>query len=140
MDNLLDKILKTYWKQEDCPSMEIRKNIIVPLGYGKYVRSDRVTVLEPIEDDRGPGRRTKVYVEELAEPLIASRTEASIVANIVEIPREIMEANVAFELLKHIIDDIQKIGPMLRKSIKKEAGLDLEKIEKRIEEILKHEL
>lgn len=120
--------------------MEIRKNVIVPLGYGKYVRSDKVTVLEPIEDDRGPGRRTKVYVEELKEPIIASRTETSIVANIVEIPREVMEANVALELLQDIIDDIQQIGPMLRKSIKKEAGLDLEKIEKRIEEILKHEI
>lgn len=120
--------------------MEIRENIIVPLGYGKYVRSDKVVVLEPIEDDRGPGRRTRVYVEDLKEPVIASRTEASIVSNIVEIPREIMEANVAFELLQDIIDDIAQIGPMLRKSIKKEAGLDLDKIEKRIEEILKHEI
>lgn len=120
--------------------MEVRENIIVPLGFGKYVRSDKIIVLEPIEDDRGPGRRTKVYVEEIKEPIIASRTETSIVSNIVEIPREIVEANAALELLKDIIDDIKNIGPMLRKSIKKEAGLDLEKIEKKIEEILKHEL
>ncbi len=120
--------------------MEIRENVIVPLGYGKYVRSDKVVVLEPIEDDRGPRRRTKVYVEEIKEPLIASRTEASIVANIVAIPREVMEASVAFELLQDIVDDIKQIGPMLRKSINKEAGLDLDTIEKRIEEILKHEI
>ncbi len=120
--------------------MEVRENIIVPLGYGKYVRSDKIVLLEPIDNDRGPGRRTRVYVEEIKEPVIASRTEASIVANIVEIPREVMEANIALELLKDIIDDIQQIGPMLKKSIKKEAGLDLEKMEKRIEEILKHEI
>lgn len=120
--------------------MEVRGNIIVPLGYGKYVRSDKIIVLEPIEDDRGPGRRTKVYVEDLKEPLIASRTETSIVSNIAEIPREIIEAGIAMELLKDIMDDIGNIGPMLRKSIKKEAGLDLEKIEKQIEEILKHEV
>ncbi|HAG08413.1 MAG TPA: hypothetical protein DCK87_02425 [Desulfotomaculum sp.] len=120
--------------------MEIRENVIVSLGYGKYVRSDKVFALEPIEDDRGPGRRTKVYVEDLKEPIIASRTETSILANMVEFPREVIEANVALELLQDIMDDIQPIGPMLRKSIKKEAGFDLDKIEKRIEEILKHEI
>lgn len=120
--------------------MELRENIIVPLGYGKYVRSDKIVALEPIEDDRGPGRRTFVYVQELKNPLVASRTENTIVANIVETPREVLEATAAMELLQDILDDIMQIGPMLRKSIKKEAGLDIAKIEKRIEEILKHEL
>jgi hypothetical protein len=44
--------------------MRIQTGVIVPLGYGKYVRSDRVTSVVPIEDERGPGRRTFVYVEE----------------------------------------------------------------------------
>lgn len=120
--------------------MELRENVIVPLGYGKYVRSDKIMALEPIEDDRGPGRRTFVYVEELKNPMVASRTETSIIANIAEVPKEVMEATAAMELLQDILDDIQQIGPMLRKSIKKEAGLDIGKIEKRIEEILKHEI
>jgi hypothetical protein len=58
----------------------------------------------------------------------------------VEVPREIMEATAALELLQDILDDLQQIGPMLRKSIKKEANLDLDKIERRINEILKHEI
>ena len=120
--------------------METRENVIVPLGYGKFVRSDKIVALEPIEDDRGPGRRTKVFVEQMNGPIIASRTETSILANMVEIPKEIMEATAALELLKDISDDLQQVGPMLRKSIKKEAQLDLGKIEKRIEEILKHEI
>ncbi len=120
--------------------MEIRKNVIIPLGYGKFARSDKIIGLEPIEDERGPGRRTYVYVEEVEDPLIASRTENSIIANMVEIPTEIMEATAALELLKDIIDDLQQVGPMLRKSIKKEAKLDLDKVERRIEEILKHEI
>jgi hypothetical protein len=33
-----------------------------------------------------------------------------------------------------------QIGPMLRKSIKKEAQFDMDKIEKEIDEILKHEI
>ena len=51
-----------------------------------------------------------------------------------------MEAAAALELLKDIGDDILKIGPMLRKSIKKEAQFDLDKIERKINEILAHEI
>ncbi len=120
--------------------MEIRENIMVPLGYGKFVRSDKIVSLEPIEDERGPGRRTIVYVEDVKSPLIASRTENSILANMVEIPKEELEAAAALELLKDIRDDMLQIGPMLRKSIKKEADFDINKIEKRINEILKHEI
>ncbi len=119
--------------------MDVRENVMVPLGYGKFVRSDKVISLEPIEDERGPGRRTLVYVENVKNPLVASRTENSIIANMVEAPQEEMEAAAAFELLKDIQDSIQQIGPMLRKSIKKEADFDLDRIEKRIDELLKHE-
>lgn len=120
--------------------MELKENVIIPLGYGKFVRSDKIVALEPIEEERGPGRRTSVYVEDLDHPIIASRTENSILGSIAEVPREVLESAAAFELLQDIYDDIQLIGPMLRKSIKKEANLDLDKIAKKIEEILKHEI
>ncbi len=116
--------------------MEIRENAIVPLGYGKYVRADKVIALEPIEDDRGPGRRTKVYVEQMPHPIIASRTEHTIVANMVQTPKEILEATAALELLQDLFDDISQVGPMLRTSIKKEAALDLNNIERKIKEML----
>lgn len=120
--------------------MEVREKVMVPLGYGKYMRSDKIIGFQPIEDDRGPGRRTLVYVEEVENPIVASRTENSILAGMVEVPREIMEATAALELLQDIMDDLSQIGPMLRNSIKKEANLDLDKIERRINEILKHEI
>lgn len=116
--------------------MEIRKDIVVPLGYGKFIRSDKIIGLEPIEDERGPGKRTYVYVEGVKSPMVASRTEASILSSMVETSAEIMEATAAIELLKDILDDINQIGPMLKKSIAKEAKLDLEKISLRIEDIL----
>ena len=116
--------------------MEIREQVIVPLGYGKFVRSDKVIALEPIEDNRGPGRRTKVYVEQMPNPLIASRTEHAILKNIVQTPQEILEATAALELLQDLLDDIEQVGPMLRKSIKKEATLDLDLYELKIKEIL----
>lgn len=54
---------------------------MVFLGYGKWARADRIYALEPIADDRGDGRRTRVWVEGIAEPLIASRTERTILAD-----------------------------------------------------------
>ena len=52
---------------------------MVFLGFGKYVRADRIYALEPLPPDaRGSGSRTRVWVEGIAEPLIASRTERAI--------------------------------------------------------------
>lgn len=55
----------------------------VSLGLGRYARADRVLALEPIEgEERGPGRRTRVWIEGLAEPVVASRSEAAILADL----------------------------------------------------------
>jgi hypothetical protein len=56
---------------------------MVSLGYGKHVRADRVFAVVPIEaGDRGDGRRTYVHVEGVAEPLVASRSERAILADL----------------------------------------------------------
>jgi hypothetical protein len=56
---------------------------MIPLGYGKYVRADRVFAVVPIEgDERGDGRRTYVHVDGLTQPLIASRAERAILADV----------------------------------------------------------
>jgi hypothetical protein len=52
---------------------------MVFLGFGKYVRADRIYALEPITgDERGSGRRTIVWVEGIADPIVASRTQETI--------------------------------------------------------------
>lgn len=52
---------------------------MVFLGFGKYARADRIYSLQPITgEDRGGGRRTHVWVEGIAEPVVASRTERTI--------------------------------------------------------------
>jgi hypothetical protein len=52
---------------------------LVPLGYGKFVRADRVYALVPLEGpDRGDGRRTLVHVEGIEAPIVASRSETAI--------------------------------------------------------------
>ena len=56
---------------------------MVALGYGKYARADRIYALVPIEAaDRGDGRRTYVHVDGVAEPLVASRSERAILADV----------------------------------------------------------
>ena len=56
---------------------------MVPLGYGKFVRADRIYALVPLERaDRRDGRRTYVHVDGLAEPLVASRSERAILADV----------------------------------------------------------
>ena len=49
------------------------------LGFGKYARADKIYALEPITgDERGHGRRTRVWVEGVEAPIVASRTERTI--------------------------------------------------------------
>lgn len=58
---------------------------LIPLGYGKFVRADRVYALVPLEGgDRGDGRRTLVYVEGIEEPVIASRSDGAIARDVAD--------------------------------------------------------
>jgi hypothetical protein len=58
---------------------------MVALGYGKYVRADRVYALVPLEGaERGDGRRTLVYVDGMDDPVVASRSEGAIAADLAD--------------------------------------------------------
>src|SRR5262245_18930147 len=52
---------------------------MVFLSFGKYARAAKIYALEPLRgDDRGDGRRTRVWIEGVADPIVASRTERTI--------------------------------------------------------------
>ena len=52
---------------------------MVFLGFGKYARADKIYALEPLTgDERGGGRRTRVWIEGVPDPIIAGRTERTI--------------------------------------------------------------
>jgi hypothetical protein len=52
---------------------------MVFLGFGKYARADKIYLVEPITDKRrGSGSRTLVWIEGVPEPVVASRTERTI--------------------------------------------------------------
>jgi hypothetical protein len=64
-------------------AMANRDPRMIPLGYGKFVRADRVYALVPIEGaERRDGRRTYVHVDGMAEPIVASRSERAILAEV----------------------------------------------------------
>lgn len=116
--------------------MRIEKGVLVPLGYGKYFRSDSIVGLEPIEEGRGPGRRTRVYIEGLAEPIIASRTEGAILRDMTSVPKEVTRVQEQRQLLGDILDTIEDIDPVLRAIIRDQAHWNLDRLEEKIRELL----
>jgi hypothetical protein len=70
--------------------MSQREPRLVALGYGRWVRADRIFALVPIHsEERGDGRRTYVHVEGISAPLVASRSEKAILA---DVERALVEA------------------------------------------------
>jgi hypothetical protein len=119
--------------------MKVAKGIMVPLGSGKFFRSEKIVGLEPIEEGRGPGQRTRVYVEALHTPVIASRSEGAILGDLVQLPREVTRSREHYLLLSDMLDTITEIDPLLRSIIRDQGKWDLDKLEERIRETLREE-
>ncbi len=116
--------------------MKVAAGRIVALGYGKYFRSDRIVGLQPIEDERGPGRRTFVYVEGVDGPLVASRSDGAILRDMVEGEGAMTGAVEQRQLLGDILDTIEGLDPVLRNIVRQQAGWDLDRLEERISSAL----
>ncbi|HUL48731.1 MAG TPA: hypothetical protein VLT79_01815 [Gemmatimonadales bacterium] len=109
---------------------------MVSLGYGKYWRSDGIIGLMPIEDDRGPRRRTNVFVEGRGEPIVASRSEQAILEDMGanEDPFRVQALREAtIELLAAFHD----LSPVLRRALLNEHQFDVERWELRLGELLR---
>jgi hypothetical protein len=119
--------------------MQVEKGMMVPLGYGKFFRSEKIMGLEPVEEGRGPGRRTKVYVEALHAPVIASRSEGAILGDLIKQPKEITKSREQYLLLGDILDTITEVDPLLRSIIRDQGKWDLDKLEEQIRAVLNDE-
>ncbi len=117
--------------------MTIQSSVLVHLGFGKYVRSDQVTAVIPIEEERGPGRRTFVHLQGQPDPIVASRAEDSIVRDLVQEPREVTQSRQQQEILQDLLLDLNNVNVTVRRIARDEGGLDLERLERRIREVLK---
>ena len=78
---------------------------MVFLGFGKWARADRIYALEPITgDERGTGRRTRVWIEGVAEPILAGRTERTILHDMGQ------DAAAAVAVLDDALDLAQRVS------------------------------
>lgn len=116
--------------------MKIQSSVLVHLGFGKYVRSDQVTAVIPIEEERGPGRRTFVHVQGQTDPVIASRAEDTIIRDLVQEPREVTQSRQQQEILQDLLTDLSNVNTTVRRISRDEGGLDLERLERRIRQVM----
>lgn len=112
--------------------MRIAQGRMVHLGYGKYVRSERITAMEPIEEGRGPGRRTRVWVDGAADPLVASRSESAILADAVEGREEAARSGQQRELLLELMETVEELDPVIRRIVRDQSGWDLDRLERKV--------
>jgi hypothetical protein len=121
-------------------AMDIKTGRMVYLGYGKYWRSDEIVGLHPIEEGRGPGRRTEVYVSTRPEPFIASRSERAILQEMVTAPDEIFRMEEARGVIGDLLDALQELSPLLRRVLSNEGRFEVEKWEERLRALLSPEV
>ncbi|MEH2201733.1 hypothetical protein [Nostoc sp.] len=118
--------------------MKILSSELVHLGFGKYVRSDQVTAVIPIEEERGPGRRTFVHIQGQNDPIIASRAEDTIVRDLVQEPREVTQARQQQEILQDLLVNLGNVNSTVRRISRDEGTLDLDLLERRIKQVLEN--
>ncbi len=117
-------------------AMDIKTGRMVYLGYGKYWRSDEIVGLHPIEEGRGPGRRTEVYVSTRQDAVIASRSERAILQEMVTAPEEIFRMEEARGVIGDLLDALQELSPLLRRVLSNEGRFEVEKWEERLRGLL----
>ena len=105
--------------------MRIQSGQLVALGYGKYVRSDHVVAVEPITEERGPGRRSLVWVSGLAEPMVASRAEGSIVDDLVTPADEVARMKAQRSVLRQMIRLLENASPGIRRVLDEDSETDV---------------
>ena len=99
---------------------------MVFLGFGKWARADKIYALEPITgDERGGGRRTRVWVEGIAEPILAGRTERTI----------LHEMGQDSAVTSAVLDDALDLAERVAKAVE-EGPLDLRDLGRRARRVL----
>src|SRR5437660_8347364 len=98
----------------------------VSLGFGKWARADHIYALEPITgDERGGGRRTRVWIEGIPDPVLAGRTERTILH---DMGQDSAAATV-------VLDDALDLAERVAKAVE-EGPLDLRDLGRRARRVL----
>lgn len=116
--------------------MDIRTHRMVHLGYGKYWRSDHIVGLLPIEEERGPGRRTEVFVDTRSAPIIASRTENSLLEDMAAGPGGGSGEARLREAVTDLRGVLESLSPVVRRMLRSEGNFDAQSWIRRIDELV----
>lgn len=116
--------------------MRIHSGRLIPLGYGTFVRSDAVVAVEPLTEERGPGQRALVWLRDLPEPLVASRSEGAIADDLRAPADAAARVGELRDSLEEIVEALQEVPGMLRRVIREEADVDLDRLVERGRQVL----
>ncbi len=102
---------------------------MISLGFGKWARADRIYALEPLEgSERGHGRRTRVWIDGVPDPVVASRTERTILAEMGEDGASSLVLDDALDLAERLATaveegrvDLGDLGRRARRVLEKTA-------------------
>ena len=113
-------------------AVEIVPGRMIYLGYGKYWRSDEIVGLLPIEEGRGPGRRTEVYVATREDPVVASRSENTILNAMAGVD-EMSRSAEAVAVLGVLTEEMGELPAVLRRMLRREGDFDVDAWVRRLE-------
>ena len=109
--------------------MRIQQDQMVALGYGKFVRGDEIVAIEPITEGRGPGRRALVWVRGLPSPLVSSRTEETIMADLIRPSHDsAIKGRNQRAVLEHVAKALDGVPGSYRRRLRDTAGVDLDEL------------
>lgn len=119
--------------------MRIQNGQLIPLGYGRYVRSDEVVAVEPIVEDRGPGRRSLVWIRGVPDPLVGSRSEGAVADDLVTPAEDAARLHQLRGLLERTATALESVPAVLRRVIQQETGVDLTDLVDDARRVLQHD-
>lgn len=119
--------------------MDVKSGRMISLGYGKYWRSDAIVGLRPIEEDRGPGRRTEVYTATLDDPIVASRSERAILQDMAVATGEQFRMEEAREMLGDLLEALTDVPDVVRRLLLTEAHVDVPAWVRRLKSFLEED-
>jgi hypothetical protein len=88
--------------------VQIQPGRLIPLGYGRYVRSEDVIAVEPVTEARGPQRRALVWVRGVPTPFIASRSETALAADLVAVEQQRIRASELRSMLQQMSEALSE--------------------------------
>jgi hypothetical protein len=116
--------------------MRVQLGKLIALGYGRFVLSDEVVAVQPVEEGRGPGRRAFVWVRDLKEPIVASRSEEAIVRDLTTPADDAMRLRQQRAVLQQVVKTLDAVPPLLRRVLREEDGVDLEALADDVRKVL----